>query len=139
MDSNTVVTLTASAWLVLIALGGLMGMLGQGIRVIVGLKKAQDLAHQQGKTLAEKFEPSTLLVSLLIGFIAGALASLALSKVNETISPQLLIGFMGAGYAGTDFIEGFIRKYLPGQTPEEPRGEAAAAPQMEAHPAVGPT
>jgi hypothetical protein len=28
---------------------------------------------------------------------------------------------------------------LPGQTPEEPRGEAAAAPQMEAHPVVGPT
>jgi hypothetical protein len=77
--------------------GGMLGMIGQGVRAVAGLKKMLDAG-----TMAD-FRPSILLVSLLIGFIAGALAFLA-SGSTETA-----VAFVAAGYAGTDFIEAFMR------------------------------
>ena len=100
-------------WITYIALGGLLGVLGQGIRVIPGLKKLKDRAIEESVSFAQLFETSTLVVSLFIGFIAGALASLALVEPSKLPTREVLLGFMAAGYAGTDFIEGFIKKYLP--------------------------
>ena len=100
-------------WITYIALGGLLGVLGQGIRVIVGLKKLKDKATEESVSFAQLFETRTLVLSLFIGFIAGALASLALAEPSKLPTREVLLGFMAAGYAGTDFIEGFVKKYLP--------------------------
>src|SRR5215813_9570125 len=63
MDPTTV--------LVDILLAGLMGMLGQGVRAIIGLKTMVDDANAQGVSSADLFRAARLLVSLMIGFIAG--------------------------------------------------------------------
>ncbi|MBI3716553.1 MAG: hypothetical protein HY255_11220 [Betaproteobacteria bacterium] len=98
-------------------LGGILGMVGQGLRVIVGLKKANDDAHQAGKDFAELFSGATLMTSLFIGFVAGVLAVISLPDMDPNCTIKdcktLMVTLIGAGYAGTDFIEGFIKKYLP--------------------------
>ena len=122
--------MTAIDWIHLLLLGGLLGTLGQGIRVVAGLKKVNDQAVRDGTPFAQVFETSTLLVSLLIGFIAGALAIIGITSGQEAlkVSKDLAITLIAAGYAGTDFIEGFIKKYLPaaGNRGARPAGETPA-------------
>ena len=57
-----------------ILFGGLLGVLGQMIRVVIGLKKLYEDAAAQHVTFGSLFRPSQLMISLLIGFTAGALA-----------------------------------------------------------------
>jgi hypothetical protein len=52
-------------------LAGLLGMVGQGVRAVVGLKKLNEDAAAQGVSSADLFIAARLIVSLLIGFIAG--------------------------------------------------------------------
>lgn len=106
-----------SELLMQILLGGLLGMLGQGIRIAVGLKKTNERAGAEGKAFRDVFDGRLMLVSLLLGFVAGALAIILLS---EEVAPpdgsghrDFLLGIVAAGYMGTDFIEGFIKKYIP--------------------------
>lgn len=107
----------ADHFLIVILLGGLLGMTGQGIRVIAGIKKGHDQAARAGENFRNNFETSTLLISLLIGFVAGVLATISVWKPeywantpNETI-----MAVIGAGYAGADFVEAFMtRAKLPG-------------------------
>lgn len=106
--------MSAEEWIVVVALGGLMGVIGQGLRAIIGLKKLREEAHQAGRSFKSEFSASTLVVSLIVGFIGGALASLMIVKKASDVSAEMLVGLMGAGYAGTDFIEGFLARYLPG-------------------------
>jgi hypothetical protein len=119
----------AGLWLSIISLGGVMGFLGQAIRVIIGLKKTKDHAAALQQAFSEMFELSTLLISLLIGAVAGALAAVATLKPDAAISSETLLGLAAAGYSGADFIEGFVSRYLPsGATaPGAARGSAAAA------------
>lgn len=96
--------------------GGLLGMLGQGVRVIAGLKKVHDSASQQNQALQDVFDLHSLVISLFIGFTAGALALLAASGFSADFNIDKSTGsaLIAAGYAGTDFIEAFMKKYLPG-------------------------
>ena len=98
-------------------LGGMLGMLGQGMRVIVGLKKVHDKALQDRVEFAVVFSGAALLTSLLIGFVAGDLAMISATELCKACTAEeckkLVIPLLAAGYAGTDFIEGFIKKYLP--------------------------
>jgi hypothetical protein len=108
--------MSAVQWIALLALGGLAGMIGQGVRVIAGMKKIHDQVQQQNKKFGELFQLSQLLLSLLIGFIAGAVATLALNPGQSAVSidRQSILTLLAAGYAGTDFIEAIIKKYVPG-------------------------
>ena len=107
--------MTATDWITGLLLGGLLGMLGQGIRIIVGLKKLNDQASVQGIAFGSMFQASRLGLSMLIGFIAGGLAVIGFAESPGITTPsrELIVTLLGAGYAGTDFIEGFIQKYLP--------------------------
>lgn len=107
--------MAAADWVLTLVLGGLLGMLGQGVRIVVGLKKVNELAAQEGKKFSELFQGNTLGISLLIGFIAGALAMVGVAGSMEGNNPskEFIVTIIGAGYAGTDFIEGFIKKYVP--------------------------
>ena len=104
-------------------LGGLFGILGQGIRIVVGLKKLNDSNSEATAAGQQKddFSSSRLLVSIFIGFVAGALAMLV-SCFTDTDTPkkitlQLAIGIIAGGYSGVDFIEGIFNKYIPKTTP----------------------
>ena len=99
-------------------LGGLLGLVGQSIRVIVGLKKTYDASVQTNQQFADVFESRQLFISLLIGFVAGALGILTImndqGQLTKTVK-EIAIQLITIGYAGTDFIEGFIKKYIPGE------------------------
>lgn len=106
----------ATTWLVGLLLGGLMGLLGQGARAVVGMKKLNDDAVAKGEALRDNFSPSQFFLSLMIGFIAGALAMAGLMSGLESlekIEGQTLMTVFAAGYAGADFIEGFVNRNIP--------------------------
>lgn len=106
-------------------LGGLLGMLGQGARAAIGLKSMSDDAKALGLSPNDLFESARLITSIIIGFLVGIAAALAYAIGHGGIpdllndfatSYHVLIGFIAAGYAGTDFLEGFIAQYLPAGT-----------------------
>ena len=98
--------------LVIILVGAILGAVGQGIRVMVGLKKVYDQALSDGKPANDLLQYKQLALSLFIGFGVGAIAGVLASvmSINIQFSKSVIIGFITAGYAGTDFIEGFMKK-----------------------------
>jgi len=102
------------AWAVLsyLLLGGLLGVVGQGIRVMVGLKKKYDESLRSNKKWKDIFDAKQLWISLLIAFLIGIIAGVlgVINYVGKEINKEFLLTIIGIGYAGTDFIEGFIIK-----------------------------
>ncbi|MEI9886164.1 MAG: hypothetical protein WDN08_06610 [Rhizomicrobium sp.] len=122
---------TAFDWLQVLGLGAAAGAIGQGIRTVVGLKKVNDSAGGSSKTVADMIEPSRLVVSLAIGAIAGALAGTTIIKNLCGITPDNFFAIVAAGYAGADFIEGFMSRVVPKADPAKPApqsGEPTPAP-----------
>jgi len=108
-----------------ITIGAIGGAFGQGLRAIVGIKKASDEAAAQGATLrSEGLDVSRLMFSLFIGAIAGGVGIFTITGFNASalsnMTADMFFGVVGIGYAGTDFIEGFIRTQLPKGAPETP-------------------
>lgn len=103
-------TLNAVGWLQVIGLGGAIGVLGQGIRAIVGLKKLNDSASGTTASLGDLIQPSRIWISFGIGFIAGALAAVSLITDLAHVSTQQIFMLMAAGYSGADFVEGFMSR-----------------------------
>jgi len=93
-----------------IGLGAVLGADGQGARAIVGVKKGIDKASLSGKVkeewFKEEFEAKRFIVSLLIGGIAGILGAILL--LGTEVDRKFLLSLVAAGYAGADFIEGFM-------------------------------
>ena len=105
--------LTANEWIQLLILGGILGTVGQGARVIVGLKKLSDEAAAAGEERQSLMVVSRLVISIALGFIAGALAAvLAGIKLSE-VSLQQVLALAAAGYVGADFIEGAMARFVP--------------------------
>jgi Transglycosylase SLT domain len=121
---------TAADVLGALLLGGLMGMVGQGARTIVGLKKISDMS-QSTPDQSDFFAASRIFIGLMIGFVAGIAAGIAL-KIYELTSfdASLLMGLVAAGYAGTDFIEGFVSS-ISTKPPMQPAGKPAAEDKGE--------
>src|ERR1700676_952734 len=96
---------TGSILSALILLCGLMGVLGQGARAAVGLKSESRLPSPQADQQTE-FSAAYFVLSLMIGFIAGILAGLAIGIQNIlNIDPgdiKVLLGIAASGYAGAD-------------------------------------
>ena len=92
-----------------IVLGIILGIVGQGARAVVGIKKRYDKVSEGRE---DWFDAKLLMISLMIGGIAGALGAIALLD-RRVIDRQTLLTLITIGYAGTDFIEGFMRKSLP--------------------------
>jgi hypothetical protein len=96
-----------SDWLQLLTLGAVAGATGQGGRVIVGIKKISDAASSTQSSVADLIQPSRLIISLLIGAIAGVLAATQMD--SAAIDSSSILKLAGIGYIGADFIEGFMR------------------------------
>jgi len=95
-----------------IASGILLGAIGQGARAIAGIKKAHEASGKKWEDwMKDGFDSKQLVLSLFIGGIAGGLASIAL--LGKEINKEFFIGLAVAGYAGTDFIQGFIETKVP--------------------------
>lgn len=88
-----------------VAWGLVLGAFGQGARTVVGLKKAMDGPSTGDPSSWLDFKK--VLTGLLIGAFAGVIAALVLEE--GYVDKNLLVTVFVAGYAGTDFIEGFIK------------------------------
>lgn len=138
-------TLDAVSWLQVIGLGGAMGVLGQGIRAIVGLKKLNDTASGTTASLGDLIQPSRIWISFGIGFIAGALAAVSLITDLAHVTTQQIFMLMAAGYSGADFVEGFMSRQevaltvatTPDTSATAPAGAPALAPAVSADGSVG--
>lgn len=106
--------MTTSGILTALFLAGLMGLVGQGARVVVGLKKLRDENLEQSPSEQDSFIASRLFVSLMIGFITGIAAGflLGLPEIAKG-GIEMLMGLAAAGYAGTDAIEAFTARLTP--------------------------
>lgn len=102
---------TVRDWLNLLALGASLGAAGQVIRQIAGFKKLME--EKPGKALGSLLDNSRIVITLLIGAVAGMLAVLAmdLPRSPGVVSTQTLMALLMAGYAGTDFIESFMKSH----------------------------
>lgn len=108
-----IANMTINEWMDLLGLGLICGAVGQAVRVIAGMKKLGEEAGSMEK-LREAFIPQQFIVSLLIGAAAGALAAIGLQPpADDSVAPEVITTLIGAGYAGADFIEAFMRKALP--------------------------
>ena len=100
-----------------VLLGSILGAVGQGMRVIVGIKKQLDKASACGKKWEDWFETKQLLSSLIIAFtvggIAGVLGAIEFITKGTEITKEFMITLIAIGYAGTDFIEGFMKRRIP--------------------------
>ena len=107
---------TVGTILLALLLCGLLGTLGQGVRAIVGLKNAGSL-NSTTPTQQAEFSLAYLVLSLMIGFIAGVLAGVALNlETIVTVDPgnwKLMLGIAGSGYIGADFIENTMSVVIP--------------------------
>lgn len=126
--------MSVTDWLQLILLAGLSGAVGQCARIIIGIKKVNDQASATNQTMGSIVDLSRMVVSLLIGFVAGVLAVLAMepnAQFFQTIDAKLILAFAAAGYTGADFIEGLMSRYEPSPPP------ANAAPPQPANSHMG--
>lgn len=130
---------TAQEWLQVLGFGALLGTAGQVIRAVAGLKKLSDDAASRRATLGQLFSPSQMVVSVLIGAVAGLLGAISLGVTPADKLPvDKLVALLGIGYAGADFIEAFMAKAGAkgeGAAPAAP----APPPQASAAPAASTT
>jgi hypothetical protein len=124
--------------LLALSVGGLLGMTGQGVRAVAGLKKMSDDAQNQGVAPRDMFSASWFFISLAIGFIAGVIATLTLgvSKLTtfQSDNLQLLLGIAAAGYTGADFVEAFSSRISTGLLPKSAPAPVAV-PDRPSYPA----
>jgi hypothetical protein len=118
-------------WLGILIAGIILGALGQGARTIVGFKKLSDYTD----TAQASVDGWRLLISFGIGGVAGALAAITVLPDTGAVSKEQLLGIAAAGYAGADFIEGFISR-ISG-TPASSPPPAGAIGNGSADDAVG--
>jgi putative chitinase len=90
-----------------LVLTGMMGVLGQGVRAAVGLKSSGRLKSTPDQQSA--FSAAYFAMSLMIGFIAGVLAGIAVGLDQflslDPTNIKVLLGVAASGYAGADFVE----------------------------------
>lgn len=97
--------------------GGLLGSLGQGVRLAVGLKKlnAENLKKENEGEDKEPISSGRLILSIFIGFIAGAIGMLikgATLAAKGDYNTESIVTIIAIGYSGADFIEGVFNTYL---------------------------
>ncbi len=108
-----------------IVAGGLLGALGQGIRTAVGFKKfnEENSALAAENKVAEEFSVSRMVVSIFIGFVAGAIGMLVKTTSlshNGNYNTESIVTIIAIGYSGADFIEGIFNTYIKKTNPISP-------------------
>jgi fluoride ion exporter CrcB/FEX len=147
--------MNTSDTLQLIAIGGILGAMGQLLRIVIGKRKMNDTAKQtetENKDIQQRnaaiaqvnavlpqvnvafaqqnATPSTILpeqplkempqfsnqylvISLLIGAAAGILSALFVQELKDKdLQKEFYTAVIAAGYAGADFIDGFMGKFI---------------------------
>ncbi len=113
----------------LILIGAILGIVGQGLRMIVGLKKLNDMSESR-EHFNNQFDRKKLLLSLIYAFVIGAIGGvlMAIDSLDKTWDKSTIIAIIGAGYAGADFIEGFLSKNFPSSRGSAPTRVVTSPP-----------
>jgi hypothetical protein len=106
--------------------GVMLGVIGQVARVAVGIKKEMDDPKTQTAKWSTWFNTPELVVSLLLGGAAGAICCVTLW--GDTIDKTFIIACVAAGYAGSDFIQGFVQRHAGASSPPSPTPPAIPMP-----------
>lgn len=88
--------------------GAFLGLIGQVARTVVGLKKETD-SQPGAENWKIWFNSRELVVSLLLGAAAGTFAAVGL--MSSGMDNKFAVACITAGYAGSDFIQGFMQNY----------------------------
>lgn len=110
-------------WFQVLGLGAAVGSAGQMVRTIVGLKKVGDAAATQNVALSDLIQANRLVVSLVIGAVAGVFAAPSILTNLTNIPIEQIFAIAASGYAGADVIEG-LTKRVSGSA-STPSGDAA--------------
>jgi hypothetical protein len=121
-------------WLGILAVGLILGAIGQGARTIVGFKKYND-----DDDPAALFDGVRLLISFGIGGVAGVLAAITVLPETGDITRTQLFGIAAAGYTGADFIEGFITRLSGGKSSSSANSSSSSANSAPPAPAAAGT
>jgi hypothetical protein len=97
----------------LILLGGLIGIVGQLLHAGAGLIKMSGPASASSAGGFAAFLAARFIISLFIGFIAGAAAAFFLVGTTQqtAFNGTTILCLGAAGYAGVDFIEGIAGRF----------------------------
>jgi hypothetical protein len=122
--------------------GGVLGLLGQGVRIAIGLKKLNDDNKMKAvqNVPTEPFNAGRLVVSLFIGFVAGAFGMLTKNPAAGTggdLSTESIVTIIAIGYSGADFIEGLFNTYVQKFTPPAAPAIVATGGQAVVAAAIG--
>jgi hypothetical protein len=120
---------SAAGVLCFLLIGVIMGVCGQVARTVVGIKKELDAAKPDGDKWDSWFNMQELVVSLVIGGGAGALA--CITMWGDPIDKKFVVACLLAGYAGADFIEGFMTKTAPPDPKAKDPAKEPAAPAQK--------
>jgi predicted chitinase len=116
--------------LLVLLLCGLMGLIGQGVRAVVGLKSG---GNQASPNEQSEFNAAYLAFSLMLGAIAGVLAGLVIGPQKFNANDiETLLGVAASGYAGADFIENTYSIFftVPGGQ-QAPKASSATASTVD--------
>lgn len=120
--------------LAIIFLGAILGVTGQLIRMALGLKKLSDTSDSKEHFDAQ-FDTKKLVFSVVYAIVIGVVCGILMVVQNfdtEVWTKSSILAIIGAGYAGVDFIEGFVSRDLPAakdNSPgKSPRTNPATAP-----------
>lgn len=111
---------------------GLMGLLGQGCRVIVGMATLATSKLVAPADNQDVFNLARLVFSLIIGFVAGLVTALIRWKQGPITSINVadfdvMFPFAIAGYIGTDVIEAFTVQFFEKNRQDSQRASTSAA------------
>jgi predicted chitinase len=113
LQTQLLTLIPAAHVLLVLLVCAIMGLLGQGIRAVVGLKGVGSFSETSPNQQSE-FNAAYLAFSLMIGMLAGILAGLVIGPANfhpEDI--KTLLAVATSGYAGADFIESTYSVVFP--------------------------
>ena len=125
--------ITATQVLAILVVCGLMGVVGQGCRTIVGLTNMAMYKLNSPPGEQDLFNLSRLIFSLVIGFVAGFVTALVQWKASGGIDHinvsdfQTMLDFAIAGYIGTDVVEAFTTQFFDKIQPVQKQPAAADA------------
>lgn len=99
-----------------LAFAALLGLFGQALRALVGMKKQADESAKSGRGAFADFDIGRLVLSLVLGAAAGAAAWMGLHFLVSPEAADLgkgaaVFAVIFAGYSGADFIEGFVKRH----------------------------
>ena len=129
--TGAVPTLASAVRFETVALGALLGLARQGLRIIPGMRKTAQEARDNNRHLADEFCAMELWLSLAYGAAAGIAAALAVTPLaSGGVDGETALQLLAAGYVGSDFIAGLVGRLnpaKPGSNNDDPAKKDAAA------------